>query len=132
MRHGRLRHVGARGPAVLAVGHCHQHQEGPEAHAVEQELGVSVHGSHGDVHQRRHARHGPSIRPDLERRAPYVTHLKYRIRRASGATRHWIDKINGMTRTLIEELDALHVTYVVAVNEAIEADDLTRAEALAL
>ncbi len=37
-----------------------------------------------------------------------------------------------MTRTLIEELDALHATYVVAVNEAIEADDLTRAEALAL
>jgi hypothetical protein len=37
-----------------------------------------------------------------------------------------------MTRTLIEELDALHATYVVAVNEAIGADDLVRAEALAL
>ena len=37
-----------------------------------------------------------------------------------------------MSRTLIQDLDALHATYVVAVNEAIEADDLTRAEALAL
>jgi hypothetical protein len=45
---------------------------------------------------------------------------------------HWIDKITVMNRTLIEELDALHTAYVVAVNEAIEADDLARAEALAL
>jgi hypothetical protein len=37
-----------------------------------------------------------------------------------------------MTRTLTEELDALHATYVVAVNEAIGADDLARAETLAL
>jgi hypothetical protein len=37
-----------------------------------------------------------------------------------------------MNRTLIEELDALHATYVAAVNEAIESDDLARAETLAL
>ena len=37
-----------------------------------------------------------------------------------------------MNRTLIQDLDALHATYVVAVNEAIEADDLARADALAL
>jgi len=37
-----------------------------------------------------------------------------------------------MTRTLIEELDALHATYVAAVNEAIEADDQASAEVLAL
>jgi hypothetical protein len=45
---------------------------------------------------------------------------------------HWIDKITVMNRTLIQDLDALHATYVVAVNEAVEADDLARAEALAL
>jgi hypothetical protein len=37
-----------------------------------------------------------------------------------------------MSRTLIQDLDALHATYVVAVNEAIEADDLATAEELAL
>ena len=37
-----------------------------------------------------------------------------------------------MSRTLIQDLDALHATYVVAVNKAIEADDLARAESLAL
>ena len=37
-----------------------------------------------------------------------------------------------MSRTLIQDLDALHATYVVAVNEAVEADDPARAEALAL
>jgi len=37
-----------------------------------------------------------------------------------------------MNHTLIEELDALHATYVAAVNEAIESDDLARAETLAL
>jgi hypothetical protein len=36
-----------------------------------------------------------------------------------------------MNRTLIEELDALHATYVAAVNEAIGSDDLARAETLA-
>ena len=37
-----------------------------------------------------------------------------------------------MSRTLIQDLDALHATYVVAVNEAIAADDLASAEELAL
>ena len=37
-----------------------------------------------------------------------------------------------MSRTLIQDLDALHATYVAAVNEAIEADDQARAEVLAL
>ena len=36
-----------------------------------------------------------------------------------------------MTRTLIDELDILHATYVSAVNEAVDADDLDRAEELA-
>ena len=37
-----------------------------------------------------------------------------------------------MSRSLIQDLDAMHATYVVAVNEAVEADDLARAESLAL
>ncbi len=37
-----------------------------------------------------------------------------------------------MTTTLIQDLDALHATYVSAVNEAVDADDLARAEELAL
>ena len=37
-----------------------------------------------------------------------------------------------MSRTLIQDLDALHASYVVAVNEAIAADDLASAEELAL
>ena len=36
-----------------------------------------------------------------------------------------------MSRTLVEELDALHNDYVVAVNEAVADDDLVRVERLA-
>jgi hypothetical protein len=40
-------------------------------------------------------------------------------------------EVNDMAHTLVEELDALHDDYVVAVNEAVAANDLARVERLA-
>ena len=61
-----------------------------------------------------------------------MTHLKRQKRPVEWRRGLWIDKIDHMTRTLIDELDTLHATYVADVNEAIEADDQARAEVLAL
>ena len=40
-------------------------------------------------------------------------------------------EVTDMARTLVQELDALHDNYVVAVNEAVADNDLVRVERLA-